>query len=136
MVVHYLHEPKTLRPKSNLQSSELYQNGVLLAWINQLTSYPPTDLVRAKDGKLISMNQSTSQLPYHQFRDLLELLILSLQTSLLRLDGKEHWDQLEKIIPNIAFQITQDLLQKIYLLLFLHVQKAHLLPNQGLRQCH
>ena len=135
MVVHYLHEPKILRPISNLQSSELCQNRVLLAWINQITSYPQTDLVRAKDGKLISMSQSTSQLPYHQFRDLLELLTLSLQTSLLRLDGKEHWDQLEKIIPYIAFQIIQDFVQRIYLLSFLLALQAHLRLNQDLQQC-
>ena len=135
MVVHCLHEPKTLRPISN-PTSELCQKGALLTWIYQMTSYPRMNLIGLTDGRQTSMNRSTNLLTCPKFRDLLEIQILSLQTSLLQPDGKGHWDQLEKIIPNIAFQLIQDLLQKIYLLLFLHVQKAHLLPNQGLRQCH
>ena len=135
MVVHCLHEPKTLRPISN-PTSELCQKGALLTWIYQITSYPRMNLIGHMDGKQASMNRLTNLLTCHKFRDLLEIQILSLQTSLLQPDGKGHWDQLEKIIPIIAFQIIPDLLQRIYLLLFLHVQKIHLHPNQELLQCH
>lgn len=129
MVVHYLHEPKTLRPISSLQTSELRQEGALLTWINQITSYPTTDLVRLKDGKLISMSQLICPSTCHLFRDLQEHPIPLLQVSLLQVDGKH---QLEKIIPYIAFQIIQDFVQRIYLLSFLLVLQAHLHLNQDL----
>ena len=129
MVVHYPHEPKTLRPISNLQTSELRQEGALLTWINQITSYPQTNLVRLKAGKLISMSQSICPLTCHLFRDLQEHPIPLLQVSLLQADGKH---QLERIIPFIAFQIIQDFLQRIYLLSFLLVLQTHLHLNQDL----
>ena len=134
MVVHCLHEPKTLRPISN-PTSELCQKGALLTWIYQTTSYPRMKLIGLTDGKQTLMNQSTNQLTCPKFRDLQEIQILSLQTSQLQPDGKEHRDQQERIKPIIAFQIIPDLLQRIYLLLFLHVQKIHLHPNQELLQC-
>ena len=134
MVVHCLHEPKTLRPILNPTTSELCQKGALLSWINQITS--SLQIVRLTDGKLTSMNPSTNLLTCPKYRDLLEIQIQSLQISLLQLECKEHWDQLEKIMPIIAFQIIRDLHQRIYLLLFLHVQKTLLHPNQELHQFH
>ena len=134
MVVLSPHEPKKLRPKTTLETSETNQEGAFPVCNPQLSSYPQILLIEMKDGRQISTIQLTYPSTCPQFPDLQDPPLLLLQVNLIQSEDKEHWAR--KKIPismelRTTFQIIQDLHQ-IYLLLFLLVQGAHLHPNLDL----